>query len=463
MSEVSGDAQWHEPGEWEQQGKLPRNADQPPSNVLGSLNITAAASDPELLDLPWHTALEQWPAENLAALPRGISRHVVRFAHLGGSVIAVKETSEHIARHEYHMLRRLQKLDVPCVEPVAVISGRTTPDGEELDPVLVTRHLKFSLPYRALFSQKLRRDTLTRLIDAQALLLVRLHLIGFYWGDVSLSNTLFLRDAGAFAAYLVDAETGEIYPSLSNGQREYDLEIARVNIAGELMDLLEGGLIEEQVDPLATSELIMDSYRRLWDELLGTESFELGERWRVGARIRRLNELGFDVEEYAINTDASGSTIQLQPKVVDAGHHPRRLLRLTGLDVQQNQARRLLNDMDSYRADNYPDRDEEISAHFWLSHIFEPIVRAIPKDLAGKLEPAEVVHEVLEHRWYMAEKRDRNIPLAEAVQSYLDDVLRHRRDEAAILLNPDTKTMDVLQGGTGETGSEGGSGSGEGR
>lgn len=447
----STQANWHhEPTDYDQAGKLPRTRSALAEGSLGSLNITAAATDPELLDLPWHLALEEWPTEYLAALPRGISRHIVRFAHLGGSVIAVKETSEHIARHEYHMLRKLQRLDVPCVEPVAVISGRQTVDGEELNPVLVTRHLKFSMPYRALFSQMLRKDTLTRLIDAQALLLVRLHLIGFYWGDVSLSNTLFRRDAGAFAAYLVDAETGELYPELSTGQREYDLEIARVNIAGELMDLAEGGLIEEKVDPLATSELIMDSYRRLWAELTDKESFELGERWRVNARIRRLNELGFDVEEYAIRTVSETSQIQLQPKVVDAGHHSRRLIRLTGIDAQENQARRLLNDMDAYRADNTPGLDEEISAHQWFSHVFEPIVRAVPRELGGKLEPAEVVHEVLEHRWYMSEKQDRNVPLAEAVQSYLDSVLRHRRDEAAIMLTADTKTLDIISGGAQE-------------
>jgi hypothetical protein len=439
------DANWHnEPTDFGQVGKLPRPHNGGAAAALGSLNITSATTDESLLDLPWHIALEEWPAKNLAALPRGISRHVVRFAHLSGSVIAIKETSEHIARHEYHMLRKLQRLDVPCVEPVAVISGRHSTDGSELDPVLVTRHLKFSLPYRALFSQTLRKDTLTRLIDAQALLLVRLHLVGFYWGDVSLSNTLFRRDAGAFAAYLVDAETGELYPKLSTGQREYDLEIARVNIAGELMDLLEGGLIEDKVDPLATSERIMDSYRRLWAELTEQESFELGDRWRVNARIRRLNDLGFDVEEFSIKTTPDGSQIQLQPKVVDAGHHQRRLIRLTGLDVQENQARRLLNDLDSYRADNNPDLDEEISAHAWVRHVFEPVVRAIPRELAGKLEPAEVVHQVLEHRWYISESQRRNVPLAEAVQAYIDDVLRHRRDEAAILLNPDDKTARLL-------------------
>src|SRR6476661_5943133 len=440
MSEDNG-AQWHdEPTDYGQIGKLPRyqaasaNDDK---GLASSLSITAAATEPELLDLPWHIALEDWPAENLAALPRGISRHIVRFAHLGGSVIAIKETSEHVARHEYHMLRKLARLDVPCVEPVAVITGRTTPDGRPLNPVLVTRHLKFSMPYRALFSQMLRKDNLTRLIDAQALLMVRLHLVGFYWGDVSLSNTLFRRDAGAFAAYLVDAETGELYPDLSTGQREYDLEIARVNIAGELMDLLDGGLIEEKVDPVATSELIMESYRRLWTELTEKESFEIGERWRVAARIRRLNELGFDVEEYATKTTQNGSTIQLQPKVVDAGHHQRRLLRLTGLDVQENQARRLLNDLDAFTSADREAQEgdsEQISAHRWLTQVFHPVVQSVPRELHGKLEPAEVFHEVLEHRWFLSEQAGRDVGTKEAAASYVDRVLRHKPDEKAVLV-----------------------------
>src|SRR3712207_5100183 len=208
--------------------------------------------------------------------------------------------------------------------------------------VLVTRHLKFSLPYRALFSQALRPDTATRLVDALALLLVRLHIIGFFWGDVSLSNTLLRRDAGAFAAYLVDAATGKLYSGgLSNGQRENDLEIARVNIAGELMDLAAGGHMEEDVDPVETSERIVAQYRMLWRELTAAEQFATSERWRINERVDRLSALGFDIEELAIRTIESGNKVHIQPKVVDAGHHSRRLLRLTGLDAQENQARRL--------------------------------------------------------------------------------------------------------------------------
>jgi hypothetical protein len=410
-----------------------------------SLQITAAAPDPALLDLPWHIPLAEWPASVLAALPRGISRHVVRFVKLSGRVIAVKEIGESVAYREYELLRDLNRLEIPCVEPVGVISGRRAPDGEELDTVLITKHLQYSLPYRALFSQHIRPDTAQRLIDALAVLLVRLHLTGFYWGDVSLSNTLFRRDAGEFAAYLVDAETGDIHEKLTAGQREYDLEIARVNIIGELMDLEAGGVLDEDVDTIEVGQTIVQRYTELWSELTAIETFADDQRWRVAARIRRLNALGFDVGELLISAGGDGDSVLIQPKVVDAGHHARRLMRLTGLDVQENQARRLLNDLDTYRAqENLQDEDEEFVAHDWLTEVFEPTVRAVPRDMRGKLEPAEIYHEVLEHKWYLSQELGRDIPTAQAVRSYIETVLRHRPDERAIL-ELDTLTMRAIE------------------
>jgi len=226
--------------------------------LSSSLDITAATVEPALLDLPWHLPLEDWPAETIASLPKGLSRHIVRFAHLGNYVIAIKETLPELARREYEMLKSLNKLSVPCVEPFAVVSNRTDSNGEQLMAVLITRHLKFSLPYRAMWSQGLRLETAKRLVDALALLLVRLHVTGFFWGDVSLSNTLFRRDAGSFAAYLVDAETGQLYEQgLSTGQRENDLEIARINIAGELMDLIASGNAHAGIDPVEISDRIV--------------------------------------------------------------------------------------------------------------------------------------------------------------------------------------------------------------
>lgn len=411
--------------------------------MSGALNITSAIVDPALLDLPWSLPLEEWPDDNIATLPKGISRHLVRFAHLGGYVIAIKETSAEFARKEYEMLRTLQRLDIPCVDPVAVINNRTDGEGNPLDSVLVTRHLKFSLPYRALYSQGLRPDTATRLVDALAVLLVRLHIVGFFWGDVSLSNTLFRRDAGAFAAYLVDAETGQLYDGLSNGQRENDLEIARVNIAGELLDLQAGGRLEEDLDPVEISNGILAAYRSLWKELTGPEEFDQSERWRINRRVERLNNLGFDIEELAIKTDETGTQVRIQPKVVDAGHHSRRLLRLTGLDAQENQARRMLNDLDAYTLTFAKSGDdEEMIAHEWLARVFEPVIRAIPKDLRGKLEPAEVFHQLLEHRWFMSQREARDVPLAEALNAYVDEVLRHRRDEATVI-NPPTEAITL--------------------
>jgi hypothetical protein len=403
--------------------------------VAQELDITTATAEPALLDLPWQLPLEDWPKENIAALPKGLSRHTVRFAHLGEHVIAIKETLFDLAKREYEMLRKLEKLDVPCVEPFAIINNRTDVDGNELPAVLITRHLKFSLPYRAMWSQGLRQQTATRLVDALALLLVRLHLAGFFWGDVSLSNTLFRRDAGRFAAYLVDAETGQLYEDrLSNGQRENDLEIARINIAGELMDLIASGKAAGEVDPQLVSQRIVDKYHELWKELTAVEVFATDEKWRISRRVQRLNELGFDIEEMSMKQDISGDTVKIQPKVVDAGHHARRLLLLTGLDVEENQARRLLNDIDAYRfMVGGSGADEEVIAHQWLSEVYEPVIGAIPKDLLGKMEAAEIFHEILEHRWFMSEKQNRDVSLEDAVRSYVKDILSTKRDESALI------------------------------
>jgi hypothetical protein len=368
----------------------------------------------------------------------------VRFAHLGNYVIAIKETLPELARREYEMLKSLNKLSVPCVEPFAVVSNRTDSNGEQLMAVLITRHLKFSLPYRAMWSQGLRLETAKRLVDALALLLVRLHVTGFFWGDVSLSNTLFRRDAGSFAAYLVDAETGQLYEQgLSAGQRENDLEIARINIAGELMDLIASGNAHAGIDPVEISDRIVKQYRELWKSLTSEEIFETNERWKISRRVQQLNELGFDIGELTIVSEEDGNKVRIQPKVVDAGHHARRLLQLTGLDAEENQARRLLNSIDEYKLKHTrPGADEEVLAHEWMSKVYEPVVNAIPLELRGKLEPAEIFHQVLEHRWYKAENEERGIPLLEAVQSYVTNVLTFRRDEEAYLA-PTTGTITL--------------------
>ena len=411
-----------------------------------SIQITAATTDPALLDLPWELPLQEWPAEVLAALPRGLSRHIVRFVNLSERVIAVKEIGESVAYREYELLRNLLRLGAPCVTPTAVVTGRTDLSGQALNSVLVTEHLSYSLPYRALFSQYMRPETATRLIDALAVLLVRLHLLGFYWGDVSLSNTLFRRDAGAFAAYLVDAETGELHTEgLTEGKRLYDIDVARTNIIGELMDLQAGALLEPSVDTIEVGDRIVTRYTELWNVLTAEESFSMSERWRVRHRIEKLNELGFDVGELIMRTDERGNHLVIQPKVVDAGHYHRQVMRLTGLDVQERQGQRMFNDLEAYRAmSGRKDDPIELVAHDWLAEVFEPTIQAVPMEMRRKLEPAEIFHEILEHRWYMSEQQRRDVSTKEAVDDYVAHVLPQHRDEQSFLSLGDTQEMAAI-------------------
>jgi hypothetical protein len=400
-------------------------------------HFLSARPDSRLIPLPWSTPLAQWPSEYLVALPRGISRHVVRFIRVGKSFYAAKEVVEHLARHEYQRLTHLHRLNAPAVEPLAVVTGRVADDGAALDPVLITRHLEFSLPYRTLFDQGVRPETVNRLVNALVLLFVRLHLTGFLWGDVSLSNVLFRRDAEEFAAYLVDAETSEIHVRLSDGQRQADLDIARVNLYGEFSDLEAGGMLDSSLRPLTLANSIITRYHNLWGELTGAEEFSGGEIFRIENRVRRLNALGFDVAELDIDTSLDGSSITIQPKVVDAGYHSRRLMLLTGLDTEENQARRLLNDLDTFRArTNQQDVDEAVVGNQWLVQCFQPVIAAVPAELRGKRESAQLFHEVLEHRWYESERENCEVPLVEAARSYVRDILSALPEEKVSLESP---------------------------
>lgn len=396
----------------------------------------AAKPDADLLRLPWNTPLVDWPTSYLVALPRGISRHVVRFLQVGNSILAAKEILEEVAVHEYRQLTELRRLGVPAVEPVGVVLGRQNSDGEPLDPILLTQHLPFSLPYRTLFYSGVKLDTVNRLLDAMVALFARLHLTGFYWGDVSLSNILFRRDAGEFAAYLVDAETGEIHGRLTDGQRAHDLQIARTNLFGEFCDLEAGGMLDASLDPQWLVNTIEERYQNLWAELTGIEEFSDSEMYRLEGRVRRLNALGFDVAEIDVQTSPDGRTITMQPKVVEAGHHARRLMRLTGLDAEEHQARRLLNDMDTFRAKLPATMSESVAAHKWLIEIFEPAVSRIPAHLEGKRDPAQFFHELLDYRYFQSQRENREVSTEEAASGYIADVLAGLPDEHMTNIDP---------------------------
>ena len=395
--------------------------------------LRARADQAALLELPWGQALEDWPDERVVEVLRGISRHVVRFVKLNGSFYALKELPPPLADREYRLLTELAAREVPAVEPIGVVSERRG----DLPDVLITRHLEFSLPYRLL----LRGETLPApepsIRASLAELLVRLHLAGFFWGDCSLSNALFRRDAGALAAYLVDAETGELHDKLSDGQRRHDLVIAEENLAGELEDVAaELGRKVANADEFVAD--VLRRYDRLWEELTADEVFAPTEPERLEARLERLNELGFDVEEVELVREGSEVRLKLQSKVVEPGHHRRRLLRLTGLAAQENQARRLLNDLTSWRTcQTKAQVSDAAAAGRWLSEVFEPAIAAVPPELLGRRDAAELFHELLEHRWFLSEEAGRDVGMAAAITSYVDDVLRPAADEKSPTLLSD--------------------------
>jgi hypothetical protein len=384
-----------------------------------------AAEATGLLSLPWNEPLAEWDPELLLEVPqRGISRHVVRFVATGGQVFALKEINERLARHEYRLLAEFEEEGLPTVSVLGICVDR--PDDQEA--ILVTRYLEYSMSYRWLFSRPRGAHSADQLLDTMVELLVRLHLAGVFWGDCSLSNTLFRLDAGALTAYLVDAETVDRHRVLSPGQRAYDVDLARERVGAELLDLQFGGLLPDGIDPIEVAESLVPRYEALWNEVTHEEVFSSDEQtWRVTERLQRLNDLGFDVGEVELVTDGDGVKLRVETRVSEPGQHRRELFRLTGLEVQERQARRLLNDIRAFRAHLEQKTDgpvpESFAAHRWLAEVYQMVVDAIPPDLAGRLAPAEVFHEVLEHRWFLSEQAKRDVGTAEAAESYFRNVL----------------------------------------
>jgi tRNA A-37 threonylcarbamoyl transferase component Bud32 len=394
-----------------------------------TFRLVARTGHPDFLDLPWSEPLEDWQSPRFVEVARGIGRHVVRFVDYDGALYALKELPPRLAQREYQLLRSLTESGLPAVEAVGVVNER----GASSESVLLTRYLDYSLPYRLVLSRAVLPAPLDLLLDAFAGLLVRLHLAGFFWGDCTLSNTLFRRDAGQLSAYLVDAETSELHEQLSEGQRMHDLELARENLYGELLDV-------GNREALALVEQVIASYERLWSELMHEEVFALDERFRLEERLRRLNELGFDAAEIEVLGTEDGYRLRLRSRVVESGHHRRRLLQLTGLRAQDNQARRLLDDVEVFRreleAKGEPPISESALAGRWLNEVFEPAIASIPTELWGKREAAELYHELLEHRWYQSQRKGRDVGRDEALRSYVD-FLRSLPDERRVVLRDD--------------------------
>ncbi len=402
---------------------------------------TSNEPQPDFLGLPWSTPLDAWPDEFAVRLPRGRHRHIVRFIEHEERYFALKELPPPLANREFELLSYLKEEGLPVVDLVGVAHERVSSEGEQLESVLITRHLTYSIPYLHLFAGAGAENLHESLIDSLTVLLVRVHLAGVFWGDCSLGNALFRRDAGNLVAYLVDTETSEQHEQLSDGQRQHDLNIAKDNIAGGLFELEVLGKLGEAVDPVALVDLLQIRYDELWAELTRTDFVRADEQWRVRDRLKRLNELGFDTAELELVERDGAQVVMFRPAIVEEGHHKRKLLSLTGIEAEENQARRLLDAIHGYGAflgeETGRILPEGVAAYRWLTERYEPTIRAIPDELRTRLVDAEIYHQVLDHLWFMSEEAGKDVGLPEATTDYIANVLTVLPAERTLLTSDD--------------------------
>ena len=381
----------------------------------------------DLLDLPWERPLATWTESDLSRfrireLPVGPSRHLVRFLATDQRTYALKEEPVEVAAAEFAVLRHLERLGLPAVTAVGLAEA---PDRQST--ILVTEYLEFSIQYRRLLMRfplgpGPYRD---RLLDAMAWLLVDLHRVGVFWGDCSLANTLFRRDGDKIQAFLVDAETSEIHPSLSNGQRDYDLDILVENVAFGLADLgVMQGRADALDDAIEAAETVRSRYAAVWEELQLEPDLAPGDRHAVRARIRRLNELGFAVDEIALEpTPGGGGAVRLRVAVANRRFHARELQRLTGLVALEGQARLLLNDLREYRTwlDVHEARgvSEREGADRWRREVLEPSLASLVPAIGPGRDPLQSYCDLLEEKWILSEAADQDVGLGAAMDTYL--------------------------------------------
>ncbi|UDY34572.1 DUF4032 domain-containing protein [Dermatobacter hominis] len=374
---------------------------------------------PGLLALPWTRPLGEWraPEVELRELPVGPSRHLVRFVESDGRLWALKELSPSLANREYEVLRELERRHLAAVRVAGVVTQPALDTA-----ILVTHYLERSWQYRRLFMRvagSLRAHR-RRLLDAMALLLVDLHRNGVYWGDCSLANTLFIRDGQAIQAWFVDAETAELHDVLSDGQRRADLDTAVENVAGGLLDVaaargpatLPGEMTTESL--LAEAQSVATRYDQLWELLFDAPVVDLGDHDRIAARLARLEDLGFELDE--VRFEPTGErTDQLRMRVAVGGrsYHSDRLRALTGIDAGEGQAAILMNDLLAYaaalRSRSRRDVSEEEAARAWYEDAFLPGVAKAQAVLGDATSPVQAYCDLLEVRWLLSEAAGRDV------------------------------------------------------
>ena len=365
------------------------------------LRLRAAASP--LLALPWDLPLRSWScsAARVVDVPLGAGRHVVRVVEAGDRLWALKELPRWAAEREHAALEVLERRGLPAVRPAGLVTRQD--DG---DAVVITEFLPDTVLWRSLLTDlPWGGEHRARVWEAVAGLLVELHRNGVFWGDCSLSNLLFRRDGQGLQPVLVDAETVELAPSLTPGQRRHDLEILADNLAGGLLDL--GAELGRPVDldqlRVEVSGIAV-RYDALWQALHAQPTLAFERRLDAVSQIARLNDLGYSVDEVLLSDLGAGrGEVRLRTVVADRRHRATELQRLTGLRVGEGQATVLLRDLHGHgRA--LPSAPQAALVRSWLEQVLHPAVERLRVALPGPRDLVQDYCDLLEVRWLLSER-----------------------------------------------------------
>jgi tRNA A-37 threonylcarbamoyl transferase component Bud32 len=393
------------------------------------LKSTRIIDLPDFGDLPWDRPLNEWPKDNphLEEVQHGISRHPVLFINYDRRLFVIKELPGMLAQKEFDLLSQMYTISIPCVQPVGyALTPRKSGDMS----VLFTRYLEASIPFRYLFISRMVDQFQTHLLDAIAGLLVQLHANGIFWGDCSLSNVLFRRDAGTLQAYLVDAETAEFHlPRLSPVLRYHDLEIMRENITAELTELRSNQTISAAFHLEETGAYIQQRYRALWEEITREEFFSQDELYKVQERVRNLNELGFSVKDIELKNEDHGNILKLRIFISDRNFHRNQLMEITGIFAEDHQAQQIINEIYELRAnlsrEGNPNITLEAVAYHWLEHVYKPVIEQLKPFIQStehpkfSSDPVELYCQILEHKWYLSERAQHDVGHTAAVDDFI--------------------------------------------
>ncbi|HEY7470243.1 MAG TPA: DUF4032 domain-containing protein [Acidimicrobiia bacterium] len=386
---------------------------------MGTPHLQIRPGNPDFLDLSWDLPILDWEHERLVEMPAGIHRHPVVFVAYDEGVFAIKELPRRVANREYHVLRALEERTTRSVEAVGLVERVWLDPHEEQSAAVVTRYADHTFPYRHLVSGPGFGPRRAQMLDAVAGLLVELHLAGCFWGDCSLSNLLYRYDAETIEAIMIDGETSRLYEELSDGQRLEDLEIMKMNLAGEMADI--AAMTGEDIDlaDFTLGDDVEARYRSLWDELTEELVITRDESYRIRARIARLNELGFSVDDVFLDPTDGGNLVTMKVAVGGRTFHSERLRQQTGIEASENQARVILSDLNYFLAKHgsVTASGKSVGTFKWLSTSFEPMVGKIGELRDGN--PIQGYCDLLNHRFILAQRRGHDVPNEEALEDWV--------------------------------------------